>query len=45
MAGTKGKSDRPDNMNAFKHAREIFCIKSSRVISPFSIKSFARASV
>jgi len=40
MAGLKGKSGPPGNMNAFKHARKIFCINSSRLISPFSIKSF-----
>src|SRR5215471_11475183 len=34
MAGLKGKSGPPGNMNAFKHARKIFCINSSRLISP-----------
>jgi hypothetical protein len=35
MAGLKGKSGPPGNMNALKHA-EIFRINSALAISPFS---------
>src|SRR5262245_51666097 len=45
MAGLKGQK-RPSRQHERLQARaEIFCINSSRVISPFSINSFASASV
>src|SRR5215813_5254769 len=45
MAGLKGKSGAFRQHEPLQARPEIFCINSSRVISPFSITSFASASV